>query len=246
MAQNNNTYYSRFALIDVLRGVAIALMFVYHFSWDLNNFKFLVIDFFHDPFWLHFRTIIVSLFLLVMGASLYLAHQKDINRKKFLRRLLWLVGCAALITMATFLSSGERFIYFGILHFIALASVLALPFVKLYWSNLVLAAIVIIAGTQLHDPTFNPRYLNWIGLASEKPLTDDYVPLFPWFGVVLLGIFLARWVFAERKFTFVSEWRGQHPLARLLRYAGRYSLLIYMLHQPIFIGILYTVSNFRA
>lgn len=243
MSEKSPTSTRRFALVDALRGMAIVMMFVYHFSWDLNNYNFVTIDFFRTPFWLHFRTVIVTTFLLVMGISLSLAHQRGINRQAFLKRLYWLLGCSLLITLSTIQFNGERFIYFGILHFITVASVLALPLVRYYWLNLLLGIGIIAAGTSIQYSLFDPRYLNWVGFVTTKPLTDDYVPLFPWFGIVLLGIFFAQWAHTRQHLPLLANWRGEFAAARLLRFAGRHSLLIYMLHQPVFIGIVYTVHR---
>ena len=243
MSVEKNNKRPRYALIDLLRGIAIAMMFTYHFAWDLNNFNYLKLDFYHSPFWLHYRSVIVSLFLLVMGISLYLAHHRKIIRDRFLKRLYWLIGCSLIITISTYLYTGERFIYFGILHFITLASILGLLFVRFYWLNLVFGLVIIILGNSLQYSLFNPKTLNWIGFVSSKPQTDDYVPLFPWFGVVLLGIFIARWAYQEHQFSFLISWKGKSPVSRLLQFGGRHSLIIYMLHQPVFIGILTVMAS---
>jgi len=237
---------ARYELLDVLRGSAILMMFSFHFSFDLNYFHYIRTDFYHNPFWLNYRILIVSTFLSVMGMSLYVAHHRGLQMQKYLRRLLWLVICALLITVATRYWAGNRFIYFGILHFIAAASVLALPFVRLYWTNLVLGVGIILISNFVSLEFMNPRYLNWIGLMQGKPLTEDYVPLFPWFGVVLLGIFFARWAQGEGNFPPFSQWRSRLAAFRVLRFGGRHSLLIYMLHQPVFIACLYLVSKLTA
>jgi len=246
MTQSVTTKPVRYELLDVLRGSAILMMFSFHFSYDLNNFHYIQTDFYHNPFWLNYRTLIVSSFLSVMGMSLYVAHHRGLQKQKYLQRLAWLVLCALLISAATRYWAGSRFIYFGILHFIAVASVLALPFVRLYWSNLLLGVGIIIIGNQLSLAFMNPRYLNWIGLMQGKPLTDDYVPLFPWFGVVLLGIFFARWALSEGNFPGFGRWQSRLAVFRVLRFGGRHSLLIYMLHQPIFIGCLYLIRTLTA
>ena len=59
----------RIGAIDGLRGLALCLMIVYHFSFDLNWFGFIRADFDHDPFWLGFRGVIVSAFMLLVGQS---------------------------------------------------------------------------------------------------------------------------------------------------------------------------------
>jgi len=230
---------SRFALVDALRGLAIAMMFVYHFSFDLNYFGFIKTDFYRDPFWLNFRTLIVSTFLAVMGISLYLAHHNQLQWQKYLRRLAILLACALLVSISSYLMFPRSMIFFGILHFIATATILALPFVRWYWTNLFAGIAIIILGSQVQHPFFDQASWQWIGMMTHKPVTEDYVPLFPWFGVVLLGIFFARWACNGQHFPPFSQWQGRFAAARLLRFAGRHSLLIYMLHQPIFIASLY-------
>lgn len=237
---------TRYELIDVLRGTAILMMFSFHISYDLNHFGFIQTDFYHNPFWLNYRILIVSTFLSVMGMSLYIAHHNGLRRDKFLQRLAYLVVCALLITLGTYFLFGKRFIYFGIIHFIAVASVLALPFIRLYWTNLIVGVAIIILSNHISLDFMDPRYLNWIGLMHGKPYTEDYAPIFPWFGVVLLGIFVARWAYTEKRIRFFRQWHSRLALFRLLRFAGRHSLIIYMLHQPIFFGTIALVHKLTS
>lgn len=233
----------RYALIDALRGTAIVLMFIYHFSFDLNYFGYLDTNFYTDPFWINFRILIVSTFLAVVGISLYVAHHRRFKPGKFLRRLFILLACALLVSLASYLMFPRSMIFFGILHFIALASILALPFLRLYWLNLFLGLGIIILGIYFEHRIFDQPSLQWLGMMTHKPVTEDYVPLIPWFGVVLLGMFLARWGQTRQNFPLFSQWRADTAALRGLRFAGRHSLLIYMLHQPVFIGLLYAVYN---
>jgi uncharacterized membrane protein len=244
MAMKNSvsTDKPRFQLVDTLRGTAILMMFTFHFSFDLNYFGFIQTDFYHNPFWLNYRILIVSTFLFVMGISLYLAHHKGLQTHKYLRRLSILLACAALVSLGSYLAFPHSMIFFGILHFIAAATILGLPFVRLYWTNLIVGITIIVIGTQVQHPFFDQAPLQWIGLMTHKPITEDYVPLFPWLGVVLLGIFFGRWAYTARHFPALSQWRSDIGPVRLLRFGGRHSLLIYMVHQPIFIGSLYLVS----
>lgn len=235
---------SRYAFIDALRGTAILMMFVYHFSFDLNYFGYLQANFYQDPFWINFRILIVSTFLAVVGISLYLAHHKSFRPGKFMRRLLILLGCALLVSLSSYIMFPRSMIFFGILHFIALASVLALPFLRLYWLNLIIGLGLIVLGTRFEHRIFDQPALQWLGMMTHKPITEDYVPLFPWFGVVLLGMFLARWGQRQQHFALFSQPQADSIALRGLRLAGRHSLLIYMLHQPIFIGLIYTFHKF--
>ena len=232
----------RYPLIDALRGLAIASMFAYHFSFDLNYFGALHFDFNHGFFWLAFRTLIVSLFLGLMGISLILANVRGFRSRPYWARLGRIGACALLVTAGSYVLFPRSFIYFGILHFIAAASVIALPFVRLYWTNLALGAAIIAFGWSWRHPLFDSPWLHWFGLMTFKPVTEDYVPLLPWFGVVLLGMFVARSIFARPSGARVAQWQPRSRLARTLALAGRHSLLIYMLHQPVFIALLYAVT----
>lgn len=216
-------------------------MIAYHFTFDLTYYRALNIDFNHTPFWLGARAFIVILFLALVGVSLHLATARGFNRRGYFRRLLMLVACAALVSLASYQMFPRTFIYFGILHFIAVASVLGLVFTRWYWTNLLLGIALIAAGLLYHDAAFDSRLLSAIGFMTYKPLTEDYVPLLPWFGVVLIGMFLGRSVFAREPAATWVRWNSAHPLARLLAFGGRHSLLIYMLHQPVMLAVLYLI-----
>lgn len=238
-----DTSKQRLILIDLLRGVAIALMFIYHFSFDLDYFGYIHVHFSSEPFWLNFRALIVSLFLGVVGFSLYLAHHTQWRRKAWLKRLGWLLLASFGVSAASYLMYPRSFIFFGILHFIALASLLGMLFLRLGYLNLLLGAIILFIGNHYSHPFFNQPAMQWFGLMTHKPITEDYVPVFPWFGMVLVGLGLAHWAKNNQIVGKILHWQNQQPMVTTLTFAGRHSLLIYLLHQPIFLGILYLVTK---
>jgi uncharacterized membrane protein len=94
---------------------------------------------------------------------------------------------------------------------------------------------VIAAGLTLAHPFFDTRAWSWVGFTTHKPATEDYVPLFPWAGVVFVGIGVGR-ALARTSFRLLA------PLAaapRWLTFIGRHSLAFYMVHQPILLGALW-------
>ncbi|NNF96123.1 MAG: DUF1624 domain-containing protein [Halobacteria archaeon] len=234
---------TRYQLIDILRGVAIALMVFYHFCYDLTYFQLVKFDFYRDPFWLNLRTLIVSLFLGLVGVSLVLAAEHGINRRRYLKRLGLLLLFALAISINSYFMFPGRTIVFGILHFIAFASVVGLVFVR--WSLVSLIAGIGIIGLDLvyQHRFFDQAWLHWLGLMTHKPATEDYVPVIPWFGVVLIGIFIGHQLQRVPALRFVRIWQSNIPLARGLALAGRHSLLIYVLHQPILIGLLWAMMQ---
>jgi uncharacterized membrane protein len=225
----------RLAVIDALRGVALCLMLVYHFTFDLVWFKVLSADFNHDPFWLGFRGLIVSLFLGLVGVSLVLAHRAHPGMAAFWRRVAIIALCAVLVSVASYATFPDTYITFGILHCIAVASILARPLVNTP-RLAVLAGIAIIAlGNTVHLPLFDTPWLNWVGLMTHKPPTEDYVPLLPWLGVVLVGIGIGHWLLAREPDRLTALSRA---VPAWLAWMGRHSLLIYLVHQPVLVGIL--------
>lgn len=230
---------ARYQVVDLLRGIAILLMFVYHFVFDLVYFKILHINLNHEPFWLGFRGVIVSLFLGLVGISLYLATAHGLRIRSYVQRLAQLAAYAGLVSAASYMLFPRSVIFFGVLHFIVVASVFGLLFTRCYWINLILGAGVILLGFTVQHPVFDQPLLQWFGLMTHKPVTQDYVPLIPWFGVVLLGLFLGKTMYGGGRPSILARWNSQHPVAKLLAFGGRHSLHIYMLHQPVFMGGLY-------
>lgn len=226
----------RIFIVDEVRGLAVMLMVAYHFCFDLNHFRLATFDFYHSTFWLGARTAIVTLFLLLVGVSLHLATTRGFRLTSFARRLALLAGCAAAVSASSYAMFPASGIFFGVLHFIAVASVLGLLFRRLGTANLVLGTAWIAAGLLFSHIWFDQPWANWIGFMTHKPVTEDYVPLFPWFGVVLLGLFAGRHIAKLPRALLPA------PSGRILGLAGRHSLAIYMLHQPVLLGLLYVAT----
>jgi uncharacterized membrane protein len=225
--------------IDALRGGALCLMFVYHFSFDLRFYRVIDADFENDPFWLAFRALIVTSFMSLVGMSLVLADRAGASRAHYWRRIGIIAACAVAASIGSVLLFPRTFIYFGILHCIAVASILARPFVRRPLLALVIGIAMITVGLAVALPSFDARALSWIGFTTRKPATEDYVPLAPWCGVVFVGIALGG-ALAR------LSWRPLAPLAAAphwLRWLGRHSLAVYMVHQPILLGMLWLVAG---
>ena len=226
---------TRIRAIDALRGAAICMMIVYHAAFDLNWFHIISADFNHDRFWLSFRDLIVSSFLLLVGVSLVLASRAGISPKRFWNRIALVGACAILVTVGSYVTFPKTFITFGILHCIVVSSILGWPLVRFPRAALMVGVVVIVAGVAIGVPLFDRPWLNWVGLMTHKPATEDYVPLLPWFGVVLVGISIGWWLL-ERRMHDLRQISRASP--KWLTWLGRHSLLVYMIHQPIMMGLL--------
>jgi uncharacterized membrane protein len=230
----------RIPLIDAARGIALLAMISYHFSWDLSFFGLIETDIGAHPAWRIYAHLIAGTFLALVGISLVLAHGDGVDRRAFLRRLGILIAAAAAVTIGTYFLFPESYIFFGILHEIALASVLGLAFLRLPWFvTLAAAAIALALPWFASNAFFNAPLLLWVGLATEVPETNDYVPLFPWFGCVLLGMGLAQLVLRQPRVPAWLTWRVPGLVGRGLALAGRHSLLVYLTHQLVLLGALW-------
>lgn len=228
----------RLALVDVLRGFAVAQMIVYHFIYDLNYFGWVALRMTRDQPWVGWRTAIVTQFLLLVGVSLVLRTSFKPSLADFFRRWLEVAAAAALVTAGSWLVFSERFIWFGILHFIAVALLLARPLAWIGRINLVLGAVALAFGLLYANDAFNAAPASAIGLVTRKPSTEDYVPLLPWIGVVLIGMGLGAW-WQRHGWSVAAplQWLNRRP-PRLLVLLGTWALTIYLVHQPVLMGAL--------
>ncbi len=238
----------RFDTLDAIRGLAMVWMTVFHFCFDLNNARIIQQDFHHDPFWTWQRTCILSLFLLCAGAGQAIAHAQGQSWRQFGYRWLQIAAAAGLVSLGSWFMFPNSYIYFGVLHGMAVMLLLLRLMAPLgAWcavAGALVIAIHLIAGPAISSSAsalfgldFDARFLNWLGLITRLPITQDYVPLFPWLGVMLLG-------FAGMQVLLRSHRLGQSQIGsswvhRSLARLGRYSLSYYLLHQPVLLGLLW-------
>lgn len=233
----------RLAAIDALRGVAIGAMVVYHLFWDLSWFGLIAVDVATDPGWRTFARLIAGTFMALVGVNLVLATRHGFRLRPYLRRLAIIVAAAALVSFGTWWVMPQTFVFFGILHSIAVASVLALPFLWAPVWVIVPTAVFFLAGPYfLTSDFFDAPALLWLGLATHPVSTVDYVPVFPWFGVVLGGMVAGRLLLDYGGSSAFARWRVSGLGGRIATTAGRWSLPIYLVHQPILIGTLLLVA----
>jgi uncharacterized membrane protein len=227
----------RIPLLDVARGVALVAMAVYHFTWDLGHFGFTTVEAGVDPGWRLFAKLIAGSFLFLVGVGLVLAHADGIRWPAFWRRFGILALAAGGITLATWYAMPDAFIYFGILHCIALSSLLALPFLRAPVVIVLAAAVLAFALPALGPFQLfaHPAWL-WLGLSPAVPMTNDYEPILPWIGAVLLGVAAARLAIASGWAARLTEVKARDPVSRGLAFAGRHSLIVYLVHQPVLFG----------
>jgi uncharacterized membrane protein len=219
---------SRSLILDVIRGFTIILMFFFHFCFDLNNFGIIHVDIINGKLWYLLPRIIVFLFLFVVGISLKLVHSIHINWISFIKRFLKIFLCALGISLVTYFLFPDHWIYFGTLHAIALISLFSLPFLKH-------PKICLIAAFSLFIPSVFFHYnLPWFSLPHQS---WDYISPFPWIGASLLGIFAAH-------HNVQNIILPSNKITTTLSFLGKHSLVIYLIHQPIFFSLTYSLYWF--
>jgi len=239
----------RFWEIDFLRGLAIIMMILYHSLYDLAYFGGYNLGS-HPDFLAYFARAIATIFILLVGVSLTLSLSRTekiqkSGRKlylKYLKRGVKIFSWGLIITLITWISLREGFVLFGILHLIGISIILAYPFLKLCYWNLLLGIVFISLGIYLKNLTFDFHWLVWLGLMPDRFYTVDYFPIFPWFGVILIGVFFGNMLYPDYKRRFNLFDMANLTFIRLFCFLGRHSLLIYLIHQPILIILLYTIG----
>ena len=234
----------RIELLDLARGLALFAMASYHFSWNLEQFGYLEPATTTTGLFKAYARSIAGSFLFLAGVSLMLAHGTGLRPRAFAKRLVMVGGAAALITLVTFFATPDSFIYFGILHSIAAASVIGIAFLRLPGLITIVAGIACLTLPHFYrDAYFNPVWINWIGLFTIPPRSNDFVPLMPWLGSFLIGMGctkIAMTTGVTARLAAIGT--GAHAASRATRFCGRHSLAFYLVHQPVLIVLVWAAS----
>ena len=222
---------TRDSALDLMRGIAIIMMIAFHFIYDLNSFGFSDIPLYTHWAGIAWRCLIVFLFLSAVGISLVIAHSKGIKFKKFLKRLLYLGIAALFVSAGTYVMFPDGWVYFGILHLIWFSTIIAISFVNLPKTSLLIAALILI-GAIFDQP--NLSFISYL-LEPYLPLGSvDYYPLFPWLSFVFIGIYLGHNPYYQKIFIFRLNW---------LEVIGKHALIIYLTHQIVLFSVVSLAYN---
>lgn len=243
--------------LDLLRTLAVLMMIVFHLAYDLHAFYGWDID----PFaggWLVIQRMTASLFLLLVGAGFAISWER-INRRfadgeapvvsqvepriaagglyrKYAKRGLALIGMGMIVSLVTWVIDPGTYVRFGVLHLIG-TGILLLPFfARMKEWNVVLGMLVITMGIVVGDAAVPTSLLVPLGFPPAGFSSVDYFPLMPWFGMMLMGYGAGYWIYVRHKrpFSFTVD----KKLA-WMTWPGRKALIIYLVHQPILLALLW-------
>lgn len=216
--------------IDCARSVAILLMIVFHLVVDLKDFYFYNINYL-TGFWFYVGKLSAILFILTAGISSTLNTQALL--KHGLKIFLW----GMTLTGITYFYNPLTYIRFGILHLLG-CSIISYKFLSTLrpiW--LLLAGVILLDMGYTFTPAIvTPPYLFPLGLVTSAFESIDYYPLIPWYGVFLVGAAVGKILYTKRQSILP---RVTAPL--LTTYLGKRSLIIYLIHQPLLLAILYII-----
>jgi uncharacterized membrane protein len=220
----------RVFLLDLVRTLAIISMVIFHTNYDLKMFHLVPWDF-NTGFWYAFPRVIAFCFLYCVGVSLYLTHAKTLNWPSLKKRALKLGLSSLLISIVTYFLFPSQWVYFGTLHCIFLGSILGAPLVNRRKLSLLLF-FTILTGQYLLDYD-----IKWISSILQRP-SMDFIPLYPWFWVILLGSLTAPYLMK------ISTQIAPQRIPNWMSWPSKNSLEIYLIHQPLIFGSIWLYKQF--
>ncbi len=220
-------------------------MIAFHSFFDLYYLAYYDIDVSSGPlFFLARSTALIFIFLV--GLSLTLSHSKALKDglskgemiTRYVKRGTIIFSWGLSISIVTWIFIPDGVIVFGILHFIGISIPLAYFFLRFEKSNLLFGCALVVLGFIVKNFTSDTSWFLWLGVKPSGFYTVDYFPLLPWFGVVLFGIYFGKLLYprGERKLDLPS-WDRTLPV-KIASFLGRHSLVLYLVHQPVIIGLM--------
>jgi len=238
----------RFIEIDLFRGLAILLMIFGHLLWDLDYFGVVPMN---NIIYSSLQKTVPPMFFLIVGIGLIVSiKRKELKKadentyyKRLIVRGLKIFNLGMFLTIFSLIFIPERPVFFGVLHCIGLSVVLGAVFLKYRRYNFLFAVLIISLGVLFMQYSFeNASALHLLlGMhpANIWSYTVDYFPLFPWFGIALLGMVIGDALYNGDKRRFRMPDLSKYRPAKMISWIGQHSLVIYLLHQPIITGIMY-------
>ena len=228
--------------LDAIRGLCILCVIVIHVVFDCQYFLNWNVDL--PAFYLFIQNNGGILFILLSGICATLGSRS-------FRRGLIVFACGLLITVVTYgmaaLGYADRdvIIHFGILHLLGV-SMMLYPLLKKLptWAVGVIGAVIVFVGYVFLSMRVPSEWLFVLGLRSPTYTAGDYYPLLPFFGWFCLGVVLGRTLYRKQR-SLLPNAPKDAAVLRFLRFCGRHSLPIYLLHQPICYAVLSLIARIR-
>lgn len=232
--------------IDAIRGLLVLLMVFYHLMWDLHFVGIYPVDVTRGR-WHLFSQFIGSGFLLVSGISLALSVGRDRDRARTKAQLnrskrgIKLLAWSCLITAVTWIFLREQLIIYGILHLIATAYLLSPILWRGGYVTPIVGVLLLLAGPTIDRISVDTYLLLPIGLTPKGYDFVDYYPIIPWLGFFMIGVGIGRLLYYEEK-TPLGRPSPAPRGFKWVSFIGRHSLMIYLVHQPVLLAVLWLLG----
>jgi uncharacterized membrane protein len=220
------TLHPRVLWLDNFRSLSVYMMILFHFTYDLTIFHLIELDM-NQGFWFYFPRFIAGSFLFCVGASLEQSSLNDLNFKKMLPRLFKIGIGATLVSLLTWIFYKNYWIYFGTLHCIFFASLFGYFLIRKPLLQLILFLVITVLQWVFHYD------VKWVSSLINRP-SMDFIPIYPWMNWVLLGMLAGPLI--NKYYPTIGT------MSRWWILPGQYSFSIYLIHQPLIIGILSLVK----
>lgn len=242
----NSVKPGRSLALDAVRGLFVVLMAIYHAFYIAVMFGMSGIDLYAGWWWLFPRGIAAG-FIFLSGWSLEAKRERGGRFGDYARRALRLALPAACVSAVSAVMFGRSWVFFGILHLLALSALVSWPFLGRPRLALVSGILAMAAGLMLGRYRWDWPWLAWLGFRPSHLYPADYLPLLPWFAWCLFGMAAKR----------LSVPLIKHPARRLpsgsflsmpigaLAFLGRHSLSVYLSHLPALYGIFWLLSYLK-
>ena len=236
----------RYSVLDILRGISIISMVLYHTMWDINYiFNKNIVWFKGDLGYIWQQSICIT-FIFLSGFCF------SLSKRKF-KRGAFVFLCGGIITAATLIFMPENRVIFGVLTFIG-SAMLLLAIIEPIFKRLnsvmgfsLFASLFIafknimygdmIFGIALPRTLYKNLFTAYLGFPPRSFWSNDYFGLFPWFFLFIAGYFAFRFM-SEKNLLCILEKIKCPPI----EFIGRHSIIIYMAHQPIVYAALTLLS----
>lgn len=223
---NGKTAGKRVWELDFFRGIALIFMVYFHIIYDMNEFFDYPVEYYKGlNFYIGKASVI--LFIIISGISCSFSRSN-------VKRGLKLLVLSLFISLFSYLYNPDFVIKFGIIHFFAVCMMLY-PILKKLNNILliILGTLIIVLGRITPGLKVSYDYLFPFGVTSPNFVSSDYYSLIPWLGLFLYGIFFGNVLYKDKKSIFKFELQDN-----IISLAGRHTLLLYVIHQPVIIGVL--------
>ena len=249
--------------LDALRGLALFMMILHHMIFDFRYVLAINVFVFQESIWFNdiVRPIFVGVFVVVSGICCQFSRN---NLKRSVKLLLISLGFSAAMAIYSIISGNEYYVFINVLHLLTVGTFLyglyALweikdaekrkrkdPDAKLTSDRgeivLLLFSVILIFSDQLinvYSLKIQSYWLLPLGFLPKDYIgMGDFLPMLPWLGFFFAGVIISRIGYHSKKTIIPNSPRAVIQISQPFEFMGRNSLLIYLVHQPVLLAILY-------